>query len=236
MANITITNVDVGAVILRDGKFQDEGLLFAAADTFAEGTILARKAVSDTITVTADGGNTGTFTLAAAPNAGRTLIAGTYVLTAGDLTAGVGPWTLTDPLGNSQIVSTAGGSSDDDLNFTALGVTVTVTDPGSGTAFDDADTADLVVAAQSGTPLVPFDPAGTGGEQEPLSVLTYEVARTSGGTERIRALVQGEVDKTKLLIDVDGDGDNITAIHLDKLRAAGIFARDMTELADLDNQ
>lgn len=42
MPNSTITNVDLGSVILKDAAFRDELLVFTAAGTVAEGTILAR--------------------------------------------------------------------------------------------------------------------------------------------------------------------------------------------------
>ncbi len=46
MSNITITNVDLGNVILKDGEFRDDLLTFAGAATVKEGTILARDSVS----------------------------------------------------------------------------------------------------------------------------------------------------------------------------------------------
>ena len=46
MANLTITNVDSGNVILKDGEFRDDLLTFAGAATVLEGTILARDSVS----------------------------------------------------------------------------------------------------------------------------------------------------------------------------------------------
>ena len=46
MANLTITNVDLGSVILKDGEFRDDLLTFAGAATVLEGTILARDSVS----------------------------------------------------------------------------------------------------------------------------------------------------------------------------------------------
>ena len=42
MPNLTITNVDLGNVILKDGEFRDDLLTFAGAATVLEGTILAR--------------------------------------------------------------------------------------------------------------------------------------------------------------------------------------------------
>ena len=46
MSNITITNVDLGNVILKEGEFRDDLLTFAGAGTVLEGTILARDSVS----------------------------------------------------------------------------------------------------------------------------------------------------------------------------------------------
>jgi hypothetical protein len=46
MSNITITNNDIGNVILKDGKFDDGLLTFAGAGTVIEGTILAIDSVS----------------------------------------------------------------------------------------------------------------------------------------------------------------------------------------------
>lgn len=46
MPNLTITNVDIGSVILEEGKFRDDLLTFAGIATILEGTILARDSVS----------------------------------------------------------------------------------------------------------------------------------------------------------------------------------------------
>jgi hypothetical protein len=66
MANITITNLDQGSVILQNAEFRDELLKFTGAGTVVEGTILARKSVADAITAAADGGNTGNGTVTSA--------------------------------------------------------------------------------------------------------------------------------------------------------------------------
>jgi len=42
MPNLTITNNDLGGVVLKGGQFRDELITFAGADTFVAGTILAR--------------------------------------------------------------------------------------------------------------------------------------------------------------------------------------------------
>ena len=46
MTNLTITNVDIGSVILQNGEFRDALLTFAGAATALAGTILARDSVS----------------------------------------------------------------------------------------------------------------------------------------------------------------------------------------------
>lgn len=46
MANINISNNDLGSVILKGGEFQDDTFTAAGADTFLEGTIMARDSVS----------------------------------------------------------------------------------------------------------------------------------------------------------------------------------------------
>ena len=56
MANIEITNVDLGSVVLKDGEFRDEILDLDGAQTVAEGTILARDSVSGKLALFVPGG------------------------------------------------------------------------------------------------------------------------------------------------------------------------------------
>ncbi len=58
MANSTITNLDLGSVILQNAEFIDATITFAGADTFAAGTILARDDVSLKHVLFAKGGVT----------------------------------------------------------------------------------------------------------------------------------------------------------------------------------
>jgi hypothetical protein len=58
MSNITVTNVDIGNVILKDGEFRDDFLTFANAGTVKEGTILARDSVSSKLVPYVKGGTT----------------------------------------------------------------------------------------------------------------------------------------------------------------------------------
>ncbi len=46
MANLTITNVDIGSVIMQDGQFRDDLLTVGGAVTVLSGTILARDSIS----------------------------------------------------------------------------------------------------------------------------------------------------------------------------------------------
>ncbi len=55
---LTITNLDLGSVILKDGQFRDDLLTFTGADTYVEGTILARDSVSLKLIAFVKGGST----------------------------------------------------------------------------------------------------------------------------------------------------------------------------------
>lgn len=234
MPNIEITNIDRGSVELANGKFRDDVLRFAAADTFAPGTILARRSVAAAVTASAvTGTGNGTVTVASVAAGPEVPIPGAYVLTVTTAVANGGIFRLVDP--NGRIVATglamtvgAGVAT----IFEVAGLLFTVTD--GSTDFVAGDFFTLTVAADGS--LVPFNPAGAGGDQYPLAVLTYEVTKSGAGTEPIRALVAGEVNKRRLIIDADGDGDNITNAILDQLRSYGIVAIDTQQLAELDNQ
>jgi hypothetical protein len=65
------------------------------------------------------------YTAVAAKAAGARLEEGNYVATAGTLVAGVGTWTCSSPSGQTDQVTTE--AADDDLVFSTLGVTFTVT-------------------------------------------------------------------------------------------------------------
>ncbi len=55
---MTITNNDLGSVILKEGEFRDDLLTFSAAATVLEGTILARDSVSLKLVPFVKGGST----------------------------------------------------------------------------------------------------------------------------------------------------------------------------------
>lgn len=232
MANLTITNIDNACIEREGGKFRDETLTFAAADTFVKGTILARRSVAIAVTASAvTGTGNGTVTAATVVAGPAVPLAGAYVLTVVTAVTHGGVWKLVDPNGalvTDGLVMTA--STGAATVFEAGGLQFTITD--GSTDFAAGDTATLTVAADG--KLVPYNPAtGAAGEQYPVAVLTYEVTRASGGDTPIRALVAGEVNKNRLVIDA---GTTITNAHLDQLRHMGIVPINVQQLGALDNQ
>lgn len=235
MANLTITNVDLGSVILQDGQFRDDTLTVAGAVTVLEGTILARKAVADAVVAAADGGNTGDGTVTLATVAPGTVVplVGIYVLTVTTAVAEGGVFDLVDPNGATVATSltmTVGAGAA--TAFEVAGLEFTITD--GATDFAAADFFTLTVAADG--KLVPFAIAGTGGEQIPTAILTYEIVTTGAGDVSIRDMVSGSVRAERLVIDLDGDASNITNAILDQLRDYSLVSIDVQELNILDNQ
>lgn len=58
MANMTITNIDLGSVELEGAVCDDELVTFGGADTYAAGTILARDSLTDKLVLFVKGGST----------------------------------------------------------------------------------------------------------------------------------------------------------------------------------
>jgi len=233
MSDITITTNDNGSVALEGAKFRGDYLYFSGVDTYAEGTLLGRKVISDTIAVAYTRAGTSTYTVAAANHTNTTLELGAYVVTAGTMSTGAGPWTAVSPVtGISETITTAAHT--DDLVFTTLGLTLTVT-AGGGTDWDTADVITLTAAAQTGTPLVALDLDGKNGAQDPMAVMTYAYTSTGSGNVPFRALVAGEVIFDRLLIDADGNNSNIDDVVLDQLKHVGIVATVATQVSVLDN-
>lgn len=236
MANPEITNVDLGRCVLEAWDFSDELLVFGGADTFVEGTILARRKVGLTPTIgdiTRAGTSDGTVTAAAVVGGSKVPKVGDYVLTCIEAIANGGVWKLVDPDGElvaPYLPMTVGAGAV--TTFEVDGLSFVVTDGAND--FEVGDTVDITVAADG--KMVPFATDGAGGAQFPLAVLPHESVRTGAGNNAIRALRAGRVNKNRLVIDADGDASNVTAAILDALRAAGIMTDDVKQLSELDNQ
>lgn len=85
--------------------------------------------------------------------------------------------------------------------------------------------------------LVPFVKGGVTNENGiPKAVITYAVTSTGAGDIAVRALIAGVVNKSRLVIDADGDATNVDAKVRDQLRDYDIDVVDVTELNELDNQ
>ena len=235
MANLTITNNNIGNVILQNAEFRDELLTFGGAGTVVEGTILARQTVAIAITEAADGGNTGngTITLATVVAGPVVPLVGTYNLTVTTAVANGGILQLKDPNGAivaSDLIMTVGAGAA--TVFEAAGLEFTITDGATDLAVGDFFT--MIVAADG--KMVPFVVAGAGGAQIPKQILTFEVVATGAGDEAIRAGVSGSYRKERLVIDGSAAGVGITDAIIDQLRDFSLIPIDVQELNILDNQ
>ena len=235
MPDPTITNNDMGGVVLNDAIFKDELLTADGVHIFLAGTILARKAVENDIGVVADGGNVGngTVTPAVVGSGPIVPIPGAYNLEIVEAVAEGGVFKLEDPNGvqvAGALTMTIGAGAS--TAFEAGGLSFTVNE--GGTDFSLGDKFALTVTADG--KMVVFAIGGTGGAQIPKAILTVEVVAAGAGDEPIRAMIAGEVRANKLIIDADGDGSNITDAILDQIRDFAIVSTAVTELNILDNQ
>lgn len=231
MSDPVITNNDLGTVILKDAVSDDIILQFPGADTYVEGTIMARKAVVEAVTASAfTGTGDGTVTLATVI-AGQVIpLVGAYVLTCTEAIADGGVFKLEDPNG----AQVAGGIT---IDVGAGGATVievagmqfTITDGAANFALGDFAT--LTVAADGDVVIFAVD--GAGGAQIPSMIMTYETVATGAEDQSQRAMVSGQVRREKLVIDAGG---TVTDSIVDQLRDFGIVALGVDELNIQDNQ
>jgi hypothetical protein len=238
MPDPIITNNDNGSVVLESDPFGFEpGLIvFAGADTYVEGTLMARKLVADAIAVTADVGNTGDGTVTAA-----SVIAGSDIPAVGDwnlectgAVANGGVFKLEDPAGNvvaTGLTMTVGAGAA--TVFEAAGMTFTITD--GAVDFIVGDKFALAVAEDGKFYL--YAAGGIGGEGVPSLVLTYEITATGAGNVSGRLLKKGKVIQERLVIDAVGTpGSGISAAIINSLEKYSITVQSSRELNILDNQ
>lgn len=235
MPNPTITNLDLGELVLGDDRYRTETLRFDGADTFAKGTILSRRAVLQTPVAAADGGNTGDGTLTALSIVEGPVVPlpGVYTLRCTEAVADGGVFRLENP--NGAIIATGLAMSPGAGAATVIevaGLRFTLTDGAAD--FVAGDLFTITVSADGS--LVPYAKGGSRGDQLPVAVLAHEVTKTGAGTERVEVLVEGTVNKKRLVIDADGDDSNIDAAVIDALRGFGIVPIDAPQHSVLDNQ
>lgn len=235
MAALEVTNNSTRGIVIWEPVFEDDTITFAGAGTLLAGTILARKAVEDAVTVADVGTPTGngTVTLATVVAGAVIPLIGAYVLECVEAITNGGVFKLEDPkgaqvAGNLTLTVGAGAAT----VFQAAGLQFTVTD--GGTDFVAGDGYTLTVAA--GGNLVAFATDGAGGAQIPKAVLRDDLTAAGAGDLPARPIVGGRIRSGDLVIDADGDASNVTAAILDQLRDYGIISLSTTQLAALDNQ
>jgi len=81
--------------------------------------------------------------------------------------------------------------------------------------------------------LRPYAAGNNDGSQNPIAVLTYEVEALGAGDISARCLIDGEVNRNRLVIAADGNGNNITPALLDQLRDYGIVPIDVQALGQV---
>lgn len=233
--SMTVTNNAPDGIVVWEPVFEDDTIAFAGAGTLLAGTILARKAVADAVTVADVGTPTGDGTVTAAiVVAGSVVpIVGAYVLECVEAIINGGVFKLEDPNGaqvaGNLILTVGAGAA---TVFEAAGLQFTVTD--GTTDFVAGDGYTLTVAADG--KLVPFALAGAGGAQIPKAILLDALTAAGAGNLPARPIIGGRLRAGALVIDADGDASNITAAILDQLRDFGIVSLSTTQLAELDNQ
>ena len=223
---MTPTTNDVGHVALGDNVYQNVTLQFPGADSYVEGTIMARKDVSDTIGIAYTRAGSSDYTAVASSQKRKTLKVGAYTVTAGTLTAGVGRWTCADPDGNTETFTTL--AADDAIVFSDMGLILTVT--AVAAAFETSDVITATVAADGD--VVIYDPDGSGGAHTPIGVLPYAETTTGAADVAGNIITGGKVNKNRLFID---DTTTVTDVHVNLLKAVGIYALDQDDVSMLDN-
>lgn len=95
-----------------------------------------------------------------------------------------------------------------------------------------------LLARHTGTKkFIPYVKGGSSnGNGVPRAVVTDELLSKAGaGDLGVRVLVTGTVNKKALIIDADGDGENIDGNVLDLLRQTGLVPEDLEQNSRHDN-
>jgi hypothetical protein len=95
-----------------------------------------------------------------------------------------------------------------------------------------------ILARDSSTgKMIPYVKGGsTNDNGVPKAVLTYEVTATSAGDVHTRVAIGGVFNKSRIVINADGDNSNVDNTVLDAMRLYGLYAETVQDISVLDNQ
>lgn len=238
MTNPIITNNDTQGVILFNPEFKQDLVDFQAAQTHYEGELLGRKGVSDTVTATPDGGNTGDGTCTAlALAAGAKQLVGAYNLECVEAIANGGRFKLEDPNGRlitDQLIMTAGAGAA--TVFEAGGLRFTLTDGATDFALADK----FAVTTTEDGALYLYDRDAVDGREIIVSLFVPdERTEASAATYPHMVLIGGEVRKAKIeeaMTAATAGAWTMTKAEIDFLQTIGLVVRPEVTLTELDNQ
>jgi hypothetical protein len=229
MANPVITNNDVSQLEVFAPEYYQDMVKFGAAETRPVGQILGRKYVSDTVTQTPDGGNTGDGTVTnQALGSGGPAKVGAYNLECVEAITNSGRFKLEDPDGkllDDQIIIAVSS----DIDYEGFGLKFTLAD--GATDFIVGDKFAITTTEDGG--LDSYDPAGLDGTEVPIALMARARTEASAATYPESVLIKGEV---RLDIVETAQGSSLSKALKDQLNAIGIITRSQVQLAELDNQ
>lgn len=227
MSNPAITNNDTSELVSFAPATQQDILTFTTAQTHAQGLILARKLVEDTVTASAiTGTGNGTLTAAALGSGGAAKV-GAYELKCLEAITNSGRFKLTDPDGKiltSQIVVPVSGA----IAYENFGLKFTLTDGSTDFAQNDLFTLTTTVDGN----LAPYDDSALDGLDIPVAVMPFARTEATGANYPQGVIVEGELDST---IMTSANGTMGPAL-LDELLSIGIIVRPRVVNDALDNQ
>lgn len=233
MANMTIQNYDNAGIQIGNNEFEEGTLQFPGADTYAAGTILAKREVVTAIVDTPDAGNTGDGTLVATVAAGDVIpMPGDYIFTCTFAVTNGGVFKLEDPNGNivaDNLTLRVGAGFV--TTFIAGGIKIVVTEGATDFAADDFFT--LAVVADGDWVIYAAD--GVGGAQIARGILTTEQVATGAADQSFRPMISGKVRAEKIFTDA-APTTAITDLIKKQLHDADILAVSVDELNIQDNQ
>lgn len=229
MTNPEINNNDLVELEVFDPVYQQDMVDFGTAETRPVGEILARKLLSDTVTATADTGNTGDGVVAnqGLYSNGSPAKVGSYNLECVEKITNSGRFKLVDPDGKEltdQIVVAVSGTT----VFEGFGLTFDISD--GSTDFEVGDKFAIVTTADGA--LDTYDPAGIDGTNTPVALMARARTEATAADYPEGVLVKGEVRRD---IVETAYGASVDKPLTDKLASIGIILRNQDQMAVLDN-